>query len=589
MEWQGWFSLGLTLLTLILLATTRVAPHMIMMGTLTILSLSGVLPVEKALAGFSNSGLITVAAMFIVAAGIQASGGAEMIVKHLLGRPGSVRSALTRLFIPVVSLSAFLNNTPVVATMIPAVISWSRKINMSPSKLLIPLSYTSILGGTLTLIGTSTNLVVNGQYQEITGEPGFSLFAITIVGLPVALVGLAFMWLVAPRLLPDKRKDGAFDNLKEFTVEVMVAPNGPLVGKTVFEAGLRHLQRVYLVEIEREGTIVTAVPSEERLKSGDRLVFAGDTEAVSELLKINGLVASPGNGDVVTLATDRAERRLVEAVVSPHCAGIGQAIRDARFRDQYGAVVLAVARNGERVKGNLGSIILEAGDTLLLEARPAFVTRQRYNKDFLLINDLDSEPLRHDRAWIAWLILVGVVAAAGFNLISMLNASLLGAGLMLITGCCSMNQAEKSLDIGVILTIAASFALGGALMETGVANYLADNIVSLSGGHYLLLLILIYFTVSLLTEIVTNNAAALIMLPIALEICEKSGFESTPFVFAIMMAASASFATPIGYQCNLMVYGPGGYRFNDFLRIGIPMNLVVGAATVTVLYFLWPH
>jgi di/tricarboxylate transporter len=440
----------------------------------------------------------------------------------------------------------------------------------------------------LTLIGTSTNLIVNGQYQTLTGETGFSLFAITVVGLPVAICGFIFMWLFFPRLLPDRSQNKAFSNLREFTLEVSVAPNGPLVGKTIQEAGLRHLQRVYLVEIERKGTVITAVSSEEMLQGEDRLVFAGDTDAISDLLRINGIMPSTDGEHTQTLQTQRAERRLVEAVVSPHCAAIGHAIRDARFRDQYGAVVLAVARNGERIKGNLGTIILQAGDTLLLEARPAFVSRQRYNKDFLLINDLNTEAPRHERAYLAWGILVGIIALAAFEVISMLNAALIGAGLMIITGCCSASQAEKSLDLTVIITIAASFALGMALQKTGVAEYIAENIVDFSNGTPWLLLILTYLTVSLLTEVITNNAAALLMLPIVLEITEKADLNNVPFILAIMMAASASFATPIGYQTNLMVYGPGGYRFTDFLKAGLPMNLVTAAVTISVLLIGWP-
>jgi di/tricarboxylate transporter len=324
------------------------------------------------------------------------------------------------------------------------------------------------------------------------------------------------------------------------------------------------------------------------LQGEDRLVFAGDTDAISDLLRINGIMPSTDGEHTQTLQTQRAERRLVEAVVSPHCAAIGHAIRDARFRDQYGAVVLAVARNGERIKGNLGTIILQAGDTLLLEARPAFVSRQRYNKDFLLINDLNTEAPRHERAYLAWGILIGIIALAAFEIISMLNAALIGAGLMIITGCCSASQAEKSLDLTVIITIAASFALGMALQKTGVAEYIAENIVDFSNGTPWLLLILTYLTVSLLTEVITNNAAALLMLPIVLEITEKADLNNVPFILAIMMAASASFATPIGYQTNLMVYGPGGYRFTDFLKAGLPMNLVTAAVTISVLLIGWP-
>lgn len=588
MGWQAWFSLALTITALLSLTFTRIGAHLVMMGVLTLLSISGILTASEALEGFSNAGMITVAAMFVVAAGIHASGGIDLLVHGLLGNPRSVRAALARIFIPIPLLSAFLNNTPVVATMIPALHAWSRKIDIAPSKLMIPLSYCTILGGTVTMIGTSTNLVVNGQYQALTGNPGFSLFSITAVGLPVALVGLVFMLIFFPRWLPSRKDSTPFENMREFTLEVAVAHGGPLVGKTVEQAGLRNLKRIYMIEIERDGTIITAVPSEEILHGGDRLVFAGDTEAISDLLRINGIVPSAENHYPSSLTQVRPERRLVEAVVSPHCDAVGQAIRDMRFRDRYGAAVLAVARNGERVAGNLGSIELEAGDTLLLEARPAFVSRQRYNKEFLLINDLETETPRHEKAWLAWGILIAVVIAAGFDLISMLNAALLGAGAMIITGCCSVGQAEKSLDLTVLITIAASFALGSALQKTGVAAALAENIVTLSGGSPWLLLVLTYVAISILTEMITNNAAALIMLPIVLEMTEKAQLNQEPFVFAVMMAASASFSTPLGYQTNLMVYGPGGYRFSDFLRVGIPMNLLIGAITIIILLAGWP-
>ncbi len=586
MEWQGWFTLCLCIAVLAALILTKVGPHLIMVGALTILSVTGILSSSDALSGFSNAGLITVAGMFVVAAGMHASGAIDLLVNVLLGRPKDAQAALNRMFWPVAFLSSFLNNTPVVATMIPAIYSWSRKIGVSPSKLMIPLSYTAILGGTVTLIGTSTNLIVNGQYQVLTGQPGFSLFSITAVGLPVAIAGFLLMWLFFHRLLPDRTQGQAFSNLREFTLEVSIAPNGPLVGKTIEQAGLRHLQRVYLIEIERNEIALTAVPPEEVLQGGDRLVFAGDTDAISDLLRIKGIV--PSTDDAHTFTERHPERRLVEAVVSPHCTAIGFAIRDARFRARYGAAVLAVARNGERIKGNLGSIILQAGDTLLLEARPAFVTRQRYNKDFLLINDLNTESPRHERAYVAWAILIGIITAASFEVISMLNGALIGAGLMILTGCCSANQAERSLDLTVIITIASSFALGMALEKTGVAKYLANNIVELSGGTPWLLLILTYVSISILTEVITNNAAALLMLPIVLEITEKADLNNVPFVFAIMMAASASFATPLGYQTNMMVYGPGEYRFSDFLRVGIPMNIVAAVVTLSVLLIGWP-
>lgn len=588
MEWQGWFSLFLTVGALCVMTLTKIGPHLVMMTVLTILSAFGVLTASEALAGFSDPGLITVAGMFVVASGIHSSGGVDLFVNKVLGKPSSVRAAMTRIFAPIILLSGFLNNTPVVATMVPAVLAWSRKINIPPSKLMIPLSYTAILGGTLTLIGTSTNLVVNSQYQALTGDIGFSLFAITAVSLPVALAGLIFMWVFFPSWLPDRSHKQAFGNLREFTLEVTVDPLGPMVGRTVEQVGLRQLERVYLVEIERQGTIVAAVASEEILHGGDRLVFAGDTQAISDLLRLKGIIPSHENGHSETLDTNRAERCLVEAVVSPYCAALGKNIRNAKFRSRYGAVVLAIARSGERVQGNLGTIRLQAGDTLLLEARPAFVTRQRYNKDFLLINDLQTTQPRHELAYLSWIITISLVFAAGIGVITMLNAALIGAGLMMLTGCCSVSQAEKSLDLTVIVTIAASFALGAALHKTGVASFMASHIIALSHGTPWIMLVLTYITVSLMTETITNNAAAILMLPIILEITEKVGLNNEPFVFAIMMAASASFATPLGYQTNLMVYGPGGYRFRDFLKVGLPMNVFIGITTLTVLIIGWP-
>lgn len=582
MDWQGWFSLALALAALLLMSSGRFAPHLVMMAVLVVLSVSGIISADQALAGFSNSGLITVVAMFVVAAGIHHSGGVDLLVSHLLRNPKSVRSAQARIALPVSLLSGFLNNTPVVATMIPAVHAWSRRIGISPSRLMIPLSYSAILGGTLTLIGTSTNLVVNGQYQQLTGEAGFSIFSITAVGLPVAIIGLAVMLLVMPWVLPDRKDQQKFGSMREFTLEVAVSSEGPLVGKTVGEAGLRELERLYLVEIERDGSVVTAVPSEERLRGGDRLVFAGDTQAVSDLLRINGIVPSV-HDDEPSLSQDRAERRLVEAVLSPQSDVLGLTIRDARFRDRYGAVVLAVARGGERVSGNLGNIRLKPGDVLLLEARPAFVSRQRYNKDFLLINDLETEMPRHDRAWLSWCILLVLVGMAACGVMSMLNAALLGASLMILTGCCSVGQAQKSVDVPVILTIAASFALGGALEETGAAAFIAEGILAFGAGEVLLTLFLVYCVVSFLTEVITNNAAAVLVIPVVLSMTSNMGVPAEPFVIAVMMAASASFATPLGYQTNMMVFGPGGYRFSDFVKVGLPMNVLVGLVTVAVI------
>jgi len=588
MDWQGWFTVALTVSVLAtLIAIPRLGTDLVLMGALLLLSITGILKADEALSGFANTGLITVAAMFIVAAAIRASGGVDLVVERVLGRPRSERRALLRLMLPVVSLSAFLNNTPVVATMIPAVSQWARRIKVPSSSLMIPLSYASILGGTITLIGTSTNLVVNGQYQVLTGKPGFALFDIAPIGLIVALAGSVFVIFAAPLLLKVRRSpDETFADTRSFTFEVAVARDGPLVGRTIQQAGLRHLERIYLAEIEREGSVITAVAPEEILRGGDRLVFVGETEAIVDTLRINGLVPAVGSGPA--LERNVPERRLVEAVVAEHCEVVGSTIRDGRFRDRYGAVVLAVARNGEHIRGRLSSIILAPGDLLLLEARPAVVGRLKQSRDFLLMSVLEHELPDHSRAWVSWGILGVIIALATSGWLSMLNAALLGVAAMLATRCIGVNEARRSLDLPVLVTIAASFALGNALEKTGAAAYLGRGIVAAAGNDAWLLLALTYLSVMVLTELITNNAAAMLMLPVVLAMTSAAGLNDVPYVMAVMMAASASFATPIGYQCNLMVYGPGGYRFSDFLRIGVPMNLLMALVTIACIPFIWP-
>lgn len=588
MDWHGWFTLALTVGVLVtLIAIPRLSADLVLMAALLALSMLGILQPAEALAGFSNPGLMTVAAMFIVAAGIRSSGGVDLVVDAVLGRPQGPRRALLRLMLPVAGFSAFINNTPVVATMIPAVSQWARRLREPNSTFMIPLSYASILGGTITLIGTSTNLVVNGQYQALTGKPGFDLFAITPIGLIVAAAGTLFVVLAGPLLLTPRRTPGeTFKDTRSFTFEVAVAKDGPLVGKTIQQAGLRHLQRIYLAEIERDGAVITAVAPEETLRGGDRLVFVGETEAIVDILRINGLV--PAVGSQPALERNVPERRLVEAVLSPQCEIVGSTVRDGRFRDRFGAVVLAVARNGEHIRGRLSSIELQAGDVLLLEARPTVMERLRNSRDFLLMSEVAAELPDHSRGWIAWSILVGVIALATFGVASMLNAALLGAGAMLLARCLTVGEARRSLDLTVIVTIGASFALGNAIEKTGAAEYLGNALLTGAGNNPWLLLALTYLTVMVLTELITNNAAAMLMLPVVLALAESAGLNELPFVVAVMFAASASFATPIGYQCNLMVYGPGGYRFSDFFRIGIPMNLLIAVVTIVTIPLFWP-
>jgi len=587
-ETQGIVALGVTGVVGVLLATTRLAPDLVLVGGVALLMILGIVPPADALAGMANEGMITVAVLFIVAAALRETGGLALMTERVLGRPRALRAALARLMLPVTLVSAFLNNTPIVAMMLPVVRDWARKIGVSPSRLLLPLSYATILGGTCSLIGTSTNLVVYGLLLAYSPDLRLGLFDVSWVGVPCAVLGLAYMLGIGPRLLPDRRPaSGAFSNPREYTVEMLVEPGSALAGRTIEEAGLRHLPGAYLMEIERDGEVLPAVSSAQRLRANDRLVFAGVVESVVDLQKIRGLV--PATDQVFKLNGSRSQRRLVEAVVSDSCPLVGRTIREGRFRSVYQAAVIAVARNGERLRGRIGDIVLRPGDVLLLEARPSFVALHRNLRDFFLVSTVeDSAPPRHDRAGLAIAVLLGLIVAAGTGLLNMLNAAMLAAGLLIATRCISPSAARQSVDWSVLVVIAASFGLSRALETSGAAHWVAGRLLDIGGVGPWAALALVYAATMLFNAFMTNNAAAVLMFPIAAATAERLDVSVLPFAIALMMAGSNDFATPIGYQTNLMVYGPGGYRFADYLRVGGPLNLLMMATAVALIPLVWP-
>jgi len=584
---NAWITVGVIIAVLALLIRSRTPPWLVMMGGLVILLTLGVISTPEALAGFSNEGMLTVAALYIVAAGLRETGGLGGAMQNLLGRSRNIPLAQLRLMLPVMAISAFINNTPVVAAFIPMVSEWARKVRLSPSKLMLPLSYAAIFGGTCTLIGTSTNLVINGLLIADPAQSGLGFFEIAWVGVPVAVVGLAWVLLTSHWLLPARVPPvGELSDPREYTVEMLVTSASPLAGKTIEQAGLRHLPGLFLVEIQRDGRVLPAVGPEAILHENDRLVFAGITSSVADLQKLRGL--APANDQLFTLTSPRAERRLVEAIVAPGSSLVGRRIRDSRFRSRFDAVVIAVGRNGERLRGKAGDIVLKGGDMLLLESEPGFVRRHGNARDFLLVRGLDGAPVpRHERAGAAWMVVAAMVLAATLGWLSMLNAALLAACAMIILRCVRARNALRSLDMEVLLVIAAAFGLGKALEVSGAAGVLAGGLLATAGGQPLLLLAAVYVVTSLLTELTTNNAAAVLMYPLAAAAAAAAGLAVLPFAIAIMMAASASFATPIGYQTNLMVYGPGGYQFSDYLRFGVPINIVAGIAAIIIIPRVW--
>ncbi|CAO1661601.1 Potassium transporter TrkA [Halomonas sp. NYA30] len=567
------------------LAMTRIAPDMILMAALAFLVVSGILSPPEALAGFANPGVMTIATLYIVAAALKETGAVQWLARILLGQPRSLSEAQLRMLLPAAGLSAFMNNTTVVAMLIPAVQEWAQRLKLPPSKLLLPLSYAAILGGTCTLIGTSTNLVVDGLLQR---EMNVSLhmFELAWVGVPLLLVGGGFLWLFAGRLLPDRQTAlEQLETAREYCVEVVVEPDGPLVGRSIADAGLRSLRHGYLADIERQGRLMTAVPPQTQLVAGDVLVFIGAPACARELRRIQGL--KPANGNVHKLDIAHHHRCLVEAVIGPDFTGLGMNVRKSRFRSRYQAVILSISRAGNRLPGKLGDITLQVGDTLLLETGEDFVEQYRYRKDFLLISALnDSTPPNFRKAPYALGILAALVLASASGLLSILEAAFLAAGGMLVTRCITASKARRYVDLSVLVVIAASFSLGAAMSKTGAAAYIADWLM-IGGLSPWWSLALIYVLTTVFTELITNNAAAVLMFPIGMALAEHLGVSPLPFAIAIMFAASASFMTPLGYQTNLMVYGPGGYKFQDYLRLGAPLSLLVGITAVLLIPRVW--
>jgi di/tricarboxylate transporter len=597
------FEIGLVLLVLVgvlaLLATTRIAADLIMVAALTALLVVpvtgtdgawklGVLTPSQAFAGFSNTGMLTVGVLFIVVTGLKETGGIDWIAARMLGRPRSERGALLRLTVPTAAMSVFLNNTPIVAMMIPAVQDWCKKLGMSPSKLMIPLSYATIVGGSCSLIGTSTNLVVAGLVIAQTDLPPLGMFDITWIGLPMAIAGIGYCVVLAPILLPDRdSKRKQFTDVKEYTLELMVPEGSPLAGRTVEQAGLRALPGCYLAEIQRGDDVLSAVGPEQVLRSGDRLVFVGVVESIKELANTRGLLLA--TDQVFKLDSPRWRRRLFEAVVARGASLDGRTIREAQFRNTFNAVVIAVARNGERLTGRLGDVRLEAGDLLLVEADQAFAERAAASRDFLLASRIEnSTPRRHDKAWLAIAILLAMVGLATFKVMDMLVAGMLASGAMILSRCCTANEARRSVEWSVLVVIAAALGIGRAIEVSGAAQLIAGGVLDLTGTNPWMVLLGIVVVTMVITEIVTNNAAVAITFPIAYAASKSLGVDFMPFVIAIMMAGSACFSTPIGYQTNLMVYGPGGYTLKDFLRFGLPMNAISCAITVGLTPLIFP-
>jgi di/tricarboxylate transporter len=588
-DFAFWYTASLLVIMTTVLVLEWIEADIAIFSVLILLIVGGVIDVEEAFVGFSNPGMLTILFLFIVAAAMQKIGVVNQIGEALLGKTGGITKKLFRFLPPISAISAFFNNTPIVAMLIPVVRGWSKKNQISVSKLLIPLSYATILGGTCTLIGTSTNLVVHGLMLE-NGLQGMGFFEISRVGIPVALFGLAVIILFVHRLLPDRKEPlvELGEETREFVVVMKVEKGYPHIGKSIEEAGLRHLKGLFLFEIERHAYLLNSVGPDEKIQLYDRLFFTGLPETIMELQKTQGLsLLKDAVFDLKNYDSDNL--RTFEVVVSANSPLVGKNVRESNFRRNYDAVIIAIHRSGERIRQKVGNIVIRPGDTLLILAKHNFMQQWYHTRDFYLVSrsvDIPSKP-----RWYSYFslgILGAMIVAMAFGVIPVLVAVSAAAAILVISRCITTEDARSNVDWKVLLIIASAFGIAKGLDNSGVAHFLAVKLVDLIGSLGILaMLAAVYFVTNFYTSIITNNAAAALLVPVALSTANQAGFDPRAFLFAVAIAASASFATPIGYQTNLMVYGPGGYKFKDFLKVGVPLNILVGIVAVLTIYFLY--
>lgn len=584
LDFHGWLTLMVVLGATIVMAAEKLGADLVMFSAICILVVAGVVSPELALQGFSNPAVVTIGVLFVIARAMQETGALYLVSTALFGRERQVRPALMRLVVPTAAMSAFMNNTPIVAMFIPIVRTFSRRIGSSPSRFLIPLSYASMLGGTCTLIGTSSNLIVSGMLGRDGQEP-LGMFELTWVGLPTVVLGLAYLVTLGVNLLPDRRDptDAAQDEAREYMAEVRVAPDSPLIDRSVEDASLRNLPGLYLVEIRREsGEIVRPVAPYDRLRGGDHLVFTGLASTLEDVASMPGLVADHAPSD--------RKLNMYEVVISHHSGLVGRTVRASDFRRRFDAAILAVHRAGERIESKIGDIILQPGDTLLLTASPGFLRAHRHSPHFYLVSERPHEGQpRYDKMPVAVLALLVMVILPATTEVTMLVSSMAALVILLATRCVSPRSARDSVNWPVLMLIGSALGVSAALDASGAAARLAGLLVSVTAdGGPLALLAGVYLMTALFACFIGNAAAAALVFPVALSAAANAGLDPRPFAVAIAMGASAAFSTPVGYAANLLVYGPGGYRYLDFTRVGLPLNVLCFIIAMTIVPRVWP-
>ena len=582
---DAWITIVTVLGMFSILLFTKWRSDLVFLGAIGVLYVTGVLDAKEAFSGFSNTSVVTVGVLFVVVAGLMHTGVLQCIVRYLLGSPNSYSKAVIRLMMPVAVLSSFLSNTTVVSLFVNIVKMWAKKLNISPSKLLIPLSYASGMGGVCTLIGTPPNLIISGLYEENTGE-AMNILATTIPGLFCLAVGVLSV-IAMCRLLPDRKApESAFESTNDYTVELQVPSDNPYIGQTLGEAGLFHVKGGSLIEMHHFDEIPLPITEDEPIMGGDHLVYAGQIDELIEVAYTHKLVSADHH--VFSIKELDSYSKLRTAYVTFGSSLIGKTIGGSSFEKDNNVMLAAVARRGERINEAPRNVVLQAGDTLLLVCPKHINVNMSSLEDDLCFFDSDAVPNVGYGTIVSTAIMIAMVVLSALNVLPLLQCAFLAAAAMLICRCCNMEQAMRAINWDILMVFAGSAVLGLAIQHTGIAERLANGILNVCGTNPIVVMTAICLVATFATEFISNTAAGAMFFPIMFEAAEKLGYEPYPFLIALMISVSSSFATPIGSPTHMLVYAPGGYRFSDFMRIGLLMNIIILAANIFIVNIVYP-